>query len=104
MIEINAFVHRSRAVNVVRALRRGEFTLSVCDEHGAIEDLDLNSPQCPTKNDASASTDILLKIVCENNRREEVIAIIRNYTEGDFSSSSSASSNFRVSITDVIPT
>ncbi len=88
MIEIKAFVHRSRAAAVVRALRRGEFSnISAVDVKGMVKALDEKDQQYSTELGDRVITEVKLELVCEEDRLTEVVALIRNNGKTDLAES-----------------
>ena len=78
MIEIKAFVHRSRAASVVRALRKGGFAnMTAVDVKGMVKALDEKEQQYSTELGDRVITEVKLELVCEDDRLTEATELIR---------------------------
>ena len=78
MIEIKAFIHRSRAASVVRALRKGGFTnMTAVDVKGMVKALDEKEQQYSTELGDRVITEVKLELVCEDDRLSEAADLIR---------------------------
>ncbi len=84
MIEIKAFVHRSRAASVVRALRKGGFAnLTAVDVKGMVKALDEKEQQYSTGLGDRVITEVKLELVCEDDRLSEAVDLIRSNAKTD---------------------
>jgi len=84
MIEIKAFVHRSRAANVVRALRRGGFeNLTAIDVKGMVKALDQKEQEYSTELGERVITEVKLELVCEEERLSNAVELIRSNAKTD---------------------
>ena len=87
MKEIKAFVHRGRAADVVHALVSARYTqLSLTDVKGTLEALSDAETDYSVEFGASVITEVKVEIVCETERVEEALEILR--TSGHSSRSS----------------
>ena len=88
MIEIKAFVHRSRAASVVRALRKGgSANLTAGDVIGMVKVLDEKEHQYSTELGDRVITEVKLELVCEDDRLSEAADLIRNNAKTDLAES-----------------
>lgn len=77
MKEIKAYIHRNRAADVVRALRKaklGHFTL--VDVKQVLQILDTGGQEYSTEFGARVLTEVKLELVCQPDRLEEAIDLI----------------------------
>jgi nitrogen regulatory protein P-II 1 len=78
MKEIKAFIHRNRAADVVRALRKSEFTtISVVDVKGVIRALEAKDQEYSTELGARVMTEVKLELFCDVDRLNEAIKLIQ---------------------------
>ena len=88
MIEIKAFVHRSRAASVVLALRKGGFAnMTAVDVKGMVKALDEKEQQYSTELGDRVITEVKLELVCEDDRLSEAADLIRNNAKTDLAES-----------------
>lgn len=85
MNEIKAFIHRNRASDVIRALKRAGFdTLSVVDVHGMLQALDNKERQYSIELGDEIITEVKLELVCEDEQRTaEAVDLIRSHSVTD---------------------
>lgn len=82
MKEIKAFVHRNRVADIVHALRNADFcsgvcNLSVVDVTGTLQALDTQEQSFSLELGQEAITEVKLELVCEDDRADEAVRIIR---------------------------
>jgi nitrogen regulatory protein P-II 1 len=82
MKEIKAFVHRNRVADIVHALRNADFcsgicNLSVVDVTGTLQALDTKEQSFSLELGQEAITEVKLELVCEDDRADEAVRIIR---------------------------
>lgn len=88
MIEIKAFVHRSRAASVVRALRKGGFAnMTAVDVKGMVKALDEKEQQYSTELGDRVITEVKLELACEDDRLTEATELIRTNGKTDMEES-----------------
>jgi nitrogen regulatory protein P-II 1 len=78
MREIKAYIHRNRAADVVRALRKaklGHFTL--VDVKQVLSTLETDGQEYSTEFGARVLTEVKLELVCAPERLDEAIDLIR---------------------------
>ena len=79
MIEIKAFIHRSRAASVVRALRKSGFVnMTAVDVKGMVKALDEKDQQYSTELGDRVITEVKLELVCEADKVDQALALIRD--------------------------
>ncbi len=77
--EIKAFIHRNRVSDVVRALKKAGFKdLSVIDVKGILKALDRQEQEYSIEIGEKVITEVKVELVCENNRLNEAVNIIRD--------------------------
>ncbi|VAV95110.1 hypothetical protein MNBD_ALPHA06-34 [hydrothermal vent metagenome] len=85
MKEIKAFIHRNRAADVVRALRKadlGHFTL--VDVKQVLHQLDSAGQEYSAELGARVLTEVKLELVCKKEQLEEAMDLIaKNAKTGD---------------------
>ena len=87
MKEIKAFIHRGRAADVVHALIAARYTqLSVIDVKGTLEALTNAERNYSVEFGESVITEVKVEIVCETDRVDGALEILR--TSGHSSRSS----------------
>lgn len=78
MKEIKAFVHRGRAADVVHALVSAQYTqVSLTDVTGTLEALSDKERDYSLEFGESIITEVKVEIVCENERVEAALEILR---------------------------
>jgi len=79
MKEIKAFIHRNRAADVIRALKRaGHSNLSVVDVKGMLAALDEREREYSIELGEETITEVKLELVCEDeNRAAEAVRLIQ---------------------------
>ncbi len=82
MKEIKAFVHRNRVADIIHALRNAGFcsgvcNLSVVDVTGTLQALDNQEQSFSLELGQEAITEVKLELVCEDERTDEIVRIIR---------------------------
>jgi len=78
MKEVKAFIHRNRAADVVRALRKAGFTtITVVDVKGVIRALEAKDQEYSTELGARVMTEIKLELFCGADRLDEAVKLIR---------------------------
>ena len=80
MKEIKAFVHRNRVADIVHALRNAGYcsgNLSVVDVAGMLQALDTQEKNFSLELGEEVTNEVKLELVCEDERAEEAIQIIR---------------------------
>ncbi len=78
MKEIKAYIHRNRAADVVRALRKagfGHFTL--VDVKQVLQALETADQEFSTEFGARVLSEVKLELVCDGDRLQEAIILIR---------------------------
>jgi len=101
MIEIKAFIHRSRAASVVRALRKGGFTnMTAVDVKGMVKALDEKEQQYSTELGDRVVTEVKLELVCADARLSEAATLIQANGKTDMQESGFI---YVSNITEVIP-
>lgn len=88
MKEIKAFFHRSRAADVVRALRKAEFSkITVIDVKGILRALEGKNQEYSTEYGARVMTEVKLELVCDEERLDDAVKLIRDNAKTDQSES-----------------
>lgn len=78
MKEIKAFIHRNRIADVLHALTAAGFcNLSIIDVKGTLKALDAQEQEYSVEMGETVITEVKLELVCELDRVEEVVGIIR---------------------------
>lgn len=78
MIEIKAFIHRTRVVDVIRALKSSGFrNLTVIDVKGMLKSLDDIEQDYSVELGEAVITEVKLEFVCEDQQEDEAVNIIR---------------------------
>lgn len=82
MKEIKTFVHRNRVADIVHALRNAGYcgdvcNLSVVDVTGTLQALDTQEQGFSLELGQEVITEVKLELVCENERADEAVRIIR---------------------------
>ena len=78
MKQIKAFIHRNRTADVVAALQgEGYNTLTVVDVKGMLDALDRREQGYSVELGVAAITEVKLELICEDDRVEQAVAIIR---------------------------
>ena len=79
MKEIKAFVHRARAADVIHALVAARYTqLSVTDVKGTLEALTDAETDYSVEFGESFITEVKVEIVCETERVDDALEILRS--------------------------
>ncbi|PHS28457.1 MAG: transcriptional regulator [Robiginitomaculum sp.] len=77
MKEIKAYIHRNRAADVVRALRKAKFGhFTLVDVKQVLKLLDSTGQEYSTEFGARVLTEVKLELVCKPEQLEEAIALI----------------------------
>ncbi len=80
MKEIKAFIHRSRIADVVHALREAGYRdLSVIDVKGMLKAVDPQEREFSLELGEKVITEVKLELVCDDDRADEAIRIIRTH-------------------------
>jgi nitrogen regulatory protein P-II 1 len=80
MIEIKAFIHRTRTADVIRALRSAGFrNLTVIDVKGTLKSLDDKEQNYSIELGEAIITAIKLEFVCEDQQEGEAVKIIQEH-------------------------
>lgn len=82
MKEIKAFVHRNRIADVLHALKNANFckgicNLSITDVAGSLQALDTKEQNYSIELGEDIITEVRLELICEDERANEAIALIR---------------------------
>ncbi len=78
MKEIKAFIHRVRAADVIHALKAAGFQhLTVVDVKGMLAALDAKEREYSLELGTETITEIKLELVCEDERLDQALKIIR---------------------------
>ena len=102
MKEVKAYIHRNRAADVVRALRKAGFgQVTLVDVKQVLKTQDASDQEYSTEFGARIITEVKLELVCETARLEEAIALIREnaktgQTESGFICVSEISTRYRL--------
>jgi len=84
MNEVKAFIHRSRAADVVRALVKADFTtLSLVDVKGTLEALGNRELEFSVEFGRKVVTEVKLELVCEESQTQTVVDLIRDHAKTD---------------------
>jgi len=84
MNEVKAFIHRSRAADVVRALLRGGFTtLSLVDVKGTLDALGNQELEFSMEFGRKVVTEVKLELVCEAAETSTAVDLIRTHAKTD---------------------
>ncbi len=78
MREIKAYIHRNRAADVVRALRKADFGhFTLVDVKQVLQSLETADQEFSTEFGARVLTEVKLELVCDSDRLKEAIILIR---------------------------
>ncbi len=78
MKEIKAYIHRNRAADVVRALRKADFGhFTLVDVKQVLKILDTSGQEYSTEFGARVLTEVKLELVCKTELLEAAIALIK---------------------------
>jgi len=82
MKEIKVFIHRNRIADVIHALKNDGFCknychLSVIDVAGTLKAMDNKEKDYSIEFGENIITEVKLELICQNERVDEVIALIR---------------------------
>ncbi len=78
MKEIKAYIHRNRAADVVRSLRKADFGhFTLVDVKQVLQTLETADQEFSTEFGARVLTEVKLELVCDNDRLQEAITLIR---------------------------
>ncbi len=84
MKEIKAFFHRSRAADVVRALRNADFSkITVVDVKGILRALEGKNQEYSTEFGARVMTEVKLELVCDEEKLSEAVRLIQENAKTD---------------------
>ena len=80
MIEIKAFIHRTRAADVIRVLKNAGFrNLTVIDVKGMLKALDDKEQDYSIELGEAVISEVKLEFVCEDQQEDEAVKIIREH-------------------------
>ncbi len=84
MKEIKAFIHRNRAGDVVRSLRGAGFSkITVIDVKGILRAVEGKNQEYSTEFGARVMTEVKLELVCEEEKLDEALRLIRENAKTD---------------------
>ena len=84
MNEVKAFIHRSRAAEVVRALiKEGFTTLSLVDVKGTLDALGPQEREFSMEFGRKVVTEVKLELVCETDKTQTAVDLIRVHAKTD---------------------
>ncbi len=78
MKEIKAYIHRNRAADVVRALRKADFGhFTLVDVKQVLQTLETADQEFSTEFGARVLSEVKLELVCDSDRLQEAVILIR---------------------------
>jgi nitrogen regulatory protein P-II 1 len=78
MKEIKAYIHRNRAADVVRALRKADFGhFTLVDVKQVLHTLETADQELSTEFGARVLSEVKVELVCDGDRLQEAIILIR---------------------------
>ncbi len=79
MKEIKAYIHRNRAADVVRVLRKAGFIhFTLVDVKLVLQSLETADQEFSTEFGARVLTEVKLELVCKPERMKEAVALIQD--------------------------